>query len=45
MNEQEMAMLLEYWDKGVESDGLGVAKNSAPSFEEILEQLKLFFEK
>ena len=40
-----MAMLLEYWDKGVESDGLGVAKNSAPSFEEILEQLKLFFEK
>ena len=45
MNEQEMAMLLDYWDQGMKSKGLASAKNSAPSFEDILLQLKEFFQK
>jgi len=43
MNEQEMAMLLDYWAEGEKSEGLGRAKNSKPSFEDILMQLRLFF--
>ena len=32
MNEQEMAMLLDYWAEGSASDGLDKAKDSKPSF-------------
>ena len=42
MNEQEMAMLLDYWN-GV-SD-LNSAKDSKPSFQNILDQLQSFFVK
>jgi ADP-dependent phosphofructokinase/glucokinase len=41
MNEQELLMLLEYWKDG----HVAGAKNSKPSFQDILYQLKEFFEK
>lgn len=37
MNEQEMSMLLDYWNN---KDSLNSAKNSNPSFIEIIDQLK-----
>lgn len=43
MNEQEMLMLLDYWaneDSGNKTQSLAEAKNSAPSFLEIISQLK-----
>ena len=40
MNEQEMSMLLDFWahqEAGTSSDTLFEAKDSAPSFQEILD--------
>ena len=49
MNEQEMAMILNFWaneEAGIKSnDSLFEAQNSSPSFQDILVQLKQFFEK
>jgi len=48
MNEQEMGMLLDYWanqESGAPSDTLFTAQDSAPSFQDILGQLKRFFER
>jgi len=48
MNEQEMGMILDYWanqESGTPSDTLHEAQDSAPSFQDILAQLKRFFEK
>lgn len=42
MNEQELIMLLELWQDKLED--INQARDSKPSIEEILEQLKLFFE-
>ena len=42
MNEQELIMLLELWQDKL--DDINVARDSKPTIEEILEQLKLFFE-
>ena len=42
MNEQEMHMLLDYWDG---KNDLESAKDSKPNFETILHQLKEFFAK
>jgi hypothetical protein len=44
MNEQELLMLLDYWSEDP-TRGVAQARNSKPSFQEILEQLKEFFDK
>jgi hypothetical protein len=42
MNEQEMTMLLDYWNN---KDSLNSAKDSSPSFIDIINQIKEFFKK
>ena len=44
MNEQELIMLLDFWSQDPERIN-AKARNSQPSFEEILDQLKEFFVK
>jgi len=44
MNEQEMNMLLSYWNNP-ETFNLREAVQSQPSFEEILDQIREFFKK
>lgn len=42
MNEQELQMILDHWNN---ESNLSEAKNSKPSFETIIKQLKQFFQK